>query len=43
MEDLLDSLSKKFATVSTEILEKMDSMNRRLDAMEQALNSSAGK
>jgi len=43
VDDLLDSLSKKFATVSTEIFEKMDSMSRRLDAMEQALNNSAEK
>lgn len=43
VDDLLDSLSKKFATVSTEIFEKLDSMSRRLDAMEQALNDSAGK
>jgi len=41
VDDLLDSLSKKFATVSTEIFDRMDAINKRLDAMEQMLNSNS--
>jgi len=41
VDDLLDSLSAKFASVSTEIFEKMDAMSKRLDALEAALNTSS--
>lgn len=37
VDDLLNSLSTKFASVSTEILGKIDAMSTRLDAMEAAL------
>ncbi|KAF8469213.1 heat shock factor binding protein 1-domain-containing protein [Kalaharituber pfeilii] len=40
VDDLLNSLSQKFATVSSEIFEKMDAMSKRLDAIEAALSSS---
>ncbi|PHH64968.1 hypothetical protein CDD81_3605 [Ophiocordyceps australis] len=37
VEDLLNSLSNKFASVSSEIFAKMDDMSRRLDKLEGAL------
>ncbi|KAI5807014.1 hypothetical protein EDC01DRAFT_637830 [Geopyxis carbonaria] len=40
VDDLLDSLSSKFASVSSEIFEKIEGMSRRLDAMEQTLQQS---
>ncbi|KAF8421074.1 hypothetical protein EV426DRAFT_709322 [Tirmania nivea] len=43
VDDLLDNLSKKFATVSSEMYEKMDAMSTRLDAMEQVLNNGGAK
>ncbi|KAH6648954.1 heat shock factor-binding protein [Truncatella angustata] len=39
VEDLLNSLSNKFAGVSTEIFAKMDEMSRRLDNLETALKA----
>ena len=41
VDDLLDSLSAKFASVSSEIYEKIEAMSRRLDAMEQGLQAQA--
>ncbi|KXJ92948.1 heat shock factor binding protein 1-domain-containing protein [Microdochium bolleyi] len=40
VEDLLNSLSNKFAGVSSEIFAKMDEMSRRLDNLEAALKTS---
>ncbi|KAF7553642.1 hypothetical protein G7046_g7049 [Stylonectria norvegica] len=40
VEDLLNSLSNKFAGVSSEIFAKMDEMSRRLDNLESALQES---
>lgn len=37
VEELLNSLSNKFAGVSSEIFAKMDEMSRRLDKLEAAL------
>ncbi|CAJ0554156.1 Ff.00g126680.m01.CDS01 [Fusarium sp. VM40] len=37
VEELLNSLSNKFAGVSSEIFAKMDEMSRRLDNLEAAL------
>ncbi|KKA29966.1 hypothetical protein TD95_003770 [Thielaviopsis punctulata] len=37
VEELLNSLSNKFAGVSSEIFAKMDEMSRRLDSLESAL------
>ncbi|KAK4191422.1 hypothetical protein QBC35DRAFT_487144, partial [Podospora australis] len=37
IEDLLNTLSNKFAGVSSEIFAKMDEMSRRLDTLEQKL------
>ncbi|KAL1891376.1 hypothetical protein Cpir12675_004990 [Ceratocystis pirilliformis] len=37
VEELLNSLSNKFAGVSSEIFAKMDEMSRRLDSLETAL------
>ncbi|GJN75249.1 heat shock factor binding protein 1 domain-containing protein [Purpureocillium lilacinum] len=37
VEDLLNTLSNKFASVSSEIFAKMDEMSRRLDNLESAL------
>ncbi|KAJ6438559.1 heat shock factor binding protein 1 domain-containing protein [Purpureocillium lavendulum] len=37
VEDLLNTLSNKFASVSSEIFAKMDEMSRRLDKLESAL------
>ncbi|KAL7797590.1 heat shock factor binding protein 1 domain-containing protein [Trichoderma ceciliae] len=46
VEELLNSLSNKFAGVSSEIFAKMDEMSRRLDNLEAALleskNNEAG-
>jgi len=39
VEDLLNSLSNKFAGVSSEIFAKMDEMSRRLDNLEAALKA----
>ncbi|KAI1214621.1 heat shock factor binding protein 1-domain-containing protein [Annulohypoxylon truncatum] len=43
VEELLDSLSTKFTTVSSEIFAKMDDMTRRLDNLESALQASEEK
>ncbi|KAI6245757.1 hypothetical protein HI914_06064 [Erysiphe necator] len=45
VDDLLNTLSNKFAGVSSEIFAKMDEMSRRLDNLETALknNTSADK
>ncbi|KAL7913740.1 heat shock factor binding protein 1 domain-containing protein [Trichoderma velutinum] len=43
VEDLLNSLSNKFAGVSSEIFAKMDEMSRRLDNLEAALLESKNK
>ncbi|PSS12944.1 hypothetical protein M430DRAFT_68100 [Amorphotheca resinae ATCC 22711] len=40
VDELLNSLSNKFASVSKEIFSKMDDMSRRLDNLEAALQSS---
>ncbi|RYP35796.1 hypothetical protein DL767_003651 [Monosporascus sp. MG133] len=40
VEDLLNSLSSKFAGVSSEIFAKMDEMSKRLDNLEAALQAS---
>ncbi|RYP23528.1 hypothetical protein DL765_001042 [Monosporascus sp. GIB2] len=39
VEDLLNSLSNKFAGVSSEIFAKMDEMSKRLDNLEAALQA----
>ncbi|KAF4417123.1 heat shock factor binding 1 [Fusarium acutatum] len=43
VEELLNSLSNKFAGVSSEIFAKMDEMSRRLDNLEAALQESKAK
>ncbi|KAI1824692.1 heat shock factor binding protein 1-domain-containing protein [Xylaria intraflava] len=43
VEELLNSLSTKFATVSSEIFAKMDEMSRRLDNLEAALRANEEK
>ncbi|KAF4487740.1 heat shock factor binding 1 [Fusarium agapanthi] len=43
VEELLNSLSNKFAGVSSEIFAKMDEMSRRLDNLEAALQESKTK
>lgn len=40
VDELLDSLSTKFASVSSEIFEKIEAMSKRLDAMEASLQQS---
>ncbi|PQE33600.1 Heat shock factor binding 1 protein [Rutstroemia sp. NJR-2017a WRK4] len=39
VDELLNSLSNKFAGVSSEIFAKMDEMSRRLDSLEATLQS----
>lgn len=41
VDELLDSLSTKFASVSSEIFEKIEAMSKRLDAMEASLQQSS--
>ncbi|KAH6626190.1 heat shock factor binding protein 1-domain-containing protein [Chaetomium sp. MPI-SDFR-AT-0129] len=43
VEDLLGTLSNKFATVSSEIFAKMDEMSRRLDNLEAQLIANKDK
>ncbi|KAM0290321.1 hypothetical protein ACHAO9_005098 [Fusarium lateritium] len=43
VEELLNSLSNKFAGVSSEIFAKMDEMSRRLDNLEAALQDNKSK
>ncbi|KAI0541026.1 heat shock factor binding protein 1-domain-containing protein [Xylaria digitata] len=43
VEELLNSLSNKFTTVSSEIFTKMDEMSRRLDSLEAALRANEEK
>ncbi|KAK7427138.1 hypothetical protein QQZ08_006407 [Neonectria magnoliae] len=43
VEDLLNSLSNKFAGVSSEIFAKMDEMSRRLDNLEASLQENKSK
>ncbi|KAI0810671.1 heat shock factor binding protein 1-domain-containing protein [Xylaria sp. FL0064] len=43
VEELLNSLSNKFTTVSSEIFAKMDEMSRRLDNLEAALRANEEK
>lgn len=43
VDELLDSLSTKFASVSSEIFEKIEAMSKRLDAMEASLQGSGSK
>ncbi|GAB1314161.1 Heat shock factor-binding protein 1 [Madurella fahalii] len=43
LEDLLNTLSNKFAGVSSEIFAKMDEMSRRLDNLEAQLMASKDK
>ncbi|KAL0635005.1 hypothetical protein Q9L58_006034 [Maublancomyces gigas] len=42
VDELLDSLSTKFASVSSEIFEKIEAMSKRLDAMETSLQQGSG-
>ncbi|KAI1005753.1 hypothetical protein K3495_g2467 [Podosphaera aphanis] len=39
VDELLNSLSNKFAGVSSEIFAKMDDMSRRLDNLESIMNA----
>ncbi|TVY54954.1 hypothetical protein LCER1_G003471 [Lachnellula cervina] len=41
VDELLNALSNKFAGVSSEIFAKMDEMSRRLDNLEQTLQTNA--
>ncbi|KAI1367503.1 heat shock factor binding protein 1-domain-containing protein [Xylaria arbuscula] len=43
VEELLNSLSNKFNTVSSEMFAKMDEMSRRLDNLEATLRASEEK
>ncbi|KAK5658525.1 hypothetical protein OQA88_1917 [Cercophora sp. LCS_1] len=43
VEDLLNTLSNKFAGVSSEIFAKMDEMSRRLDNLEQQILANKDK
>ncbi|KAK4137878.1 hypothetical protein BT67DRAFT_439102 [Trichocladium antarcticum] len=43
LEDLLNTLSNKFAGVSSEIFAKMDEMSRRLDNLEAQLTVNKDK
>ncbi|KAK4250255.1 hypothetical protein VTI28DRAFT_4115 [Corynascus sepedonium] len=43
VDDLLNTLSNKFATVSSEIFAKMDEMSRRLDNLEAQLVANKDK
>nr|AXS58680.1 heat shock binding protein 1 homeolog b [Epichloe coenophiala] len=43
VEELLNTLSSKFASVSSEIFAKMDEMSRRLENLEAALRESKVK
>ncbi|KAL1839199.1 hypothetical protein VTJ49DRAFT_1788 [Mycothermus thermophilus] len=43
LDDLLNTLSNKFAGVSSEIFAKMDEMSRRLDNLEAQLKANAEK
>ncbi|KAG7288853.1 hypothetical protein NEMBOFW57_005212 [Staphylotrichum longicolle] len=43
VEDLLNTLSNKFAGVSSEIFAKMDEMSRRLDNLEAQLKENKDK
>jgi len=41
VDELLNSISNKFAGVSSEVFAKMDEMSRRLDNLEATLQSNA--
>ncbi|SPQ21856.1 2d65a83b-97ba-4fd1-b855-8d016cd87b68 [Thermothielavioides terrestris] len=43
IEDLLNTLSNKFAGISSEIFAKMDEMSRRLDNLEAQLTANKEK
>ncbi|KAG5918480.1 hypothetical protein E4U61_001695 [Claviceps capensis] len=43
VEDLLNTMSNKFASVSSEIFAKMDEMSRRLEDLEAALQAGKDK
>jgi len=43
VDDLLNTLSNKFASVSSEIFAKMDEMSRRLDNLETQLTTNKDK
>ncbi|KAL2167716.1 hypothetical protein VTG60DRAFT_892 [Thermothelomyces hinnuleus] len=43
VDDLLNTLSNKFASVSSEIFAKMDEMSRRLDNLEAQLMANKDK
>jgi len=43
VDELLNSLSNKFAGVSSEIFAKMDEMSRRLDNLEATLQNTEGR
>ncbi|KAI9831327.1 MAG: hypothetical protein M1819_005101 [Sarea resinae] len=42
VDELLNSLSTKFSSVSKDILEKMDDMSRRLDSLEATIQGGNG-
>ncbi|KAF2429769.1 hypothetical protein EJ08DRAFT_590359, partial [Tothia fuscella] len=41
VDELLNQLSTKFSTISSELLSKMDDMSKRLDSLESSIQ--AGK
>ncbi|KAI4717633.1 hypothetical protein E4T48_06161 [Aureobasidium sp. EXF-10727] len=41
VDDLLNQLSTKFTTISSDLLTKMDEMSRRLDNLEASIQASA--
>ncbi|KAB2576379.1 putative heat shock factor-binding protein [Lasiodiplodia theobromae] len=41
VDDLINQLSSKFTNISKELLEKMDDMSRRLDALETTIQTGA--
>ncbi|KAM0722356.1 hypothetical protein Q7P37_001797 [Cladosporium fusiforme] len=40
VDDLLNQLNSKFSTISSELIEKMDEMSRRLDNLEANIQTS---
>ncbi|KAG8630981.1 hypothetical protein KVT40_000121 [Elsinoe batatas] len=43
VEDLLNQLTNKFSTVSSEMLSKMDDMSKRLDNLEAIIQQSTNQ
>lgn len=41
VEDLLNQLTTKFSTISSEMIAKMDDMSRRLDSLETIIQQNA--